>query len=121
MLLDILIFLVSLAIIAFKYLDCITISSQIASLSQERNPFARFLMKKLGIGAVIWGVFVLSIIIVGLALWLVFTLYNYLVYKIFYITIGSVVTIAQFSVAHSNKSGKLDFITRILSRVYKGN
>src|SRR5690554_2269466 len=101
---NICIYIVSFLIILSKYLDCYTTSFQITSLSQERNPLARRMMKIFGVHATIWGIFILSIIIVTISVWLLFAYYDTTIYKTLFIIIGLLVSIAQFAVAHTNKT-----------------
>lgn len=118
---NIFIWIVSFLIIISKFLDCYTTSIQITSLNQERNPIARKVMKKFGIHTTIWTVFGISIVIVGISIWLLFAFYNTVPYKISYIFLGAIVALTQFAVAHTNKTKQLNLITKILLRYYENN
>ena len=112
------IYIVSFLIILSKYLDCYTTSIQITSISQERNPLAKRVMKQFGVHTTIWGIFVLSIFIVSVTVWLLFTYYYTTIYKTLFIIIGLLVSIAQVAVAHTNKTKRLNIFTKFLLKVY---
>ncbi len=114
------IYIISASIIISKFLDCYTTTSQITSVSQERNPLARKVMKRFGIHTTIWGIFGLTIIIVGISIWLLFRFYDTTFYKVFYIALGLLVTLTQFAVAHTNKTKRLNKFTRfLLTKMYR--
>ncbi len=115
---DTAIYIISILIVFSKFFDCWTTSIQIINPSQERNPIARNLFKRFGSQKVIWGIFGLTILIVGISLWLLFTIYNTNIYKALYLILGLIVSIAQFAVAYTNKTRKLNFVTRILMKRY---
>ena len=115
---DFLVFVISLLIVVSKFFDCWTTSTQITHPNQERNPLARNLFKRFSSQTVIWGIFVLTVLIVGISIWILFTSYNTDLYKIIYLIIGVIVTMAQFAVAHTNKTKRSNFITRILMKRY---
>lgn len=118
MLLEYSIWIVSFLIISSKFLDCYTTSSQITSTNQERNPIARIIMKRFGIHTTIWTIFSLSIIIVGLAVWLLFTFYNTTFYKALFVSLGVFITFTQFAVAYTNKTKRLNIFTKLLLKKY---
>ena len=76
------------------------------------------MFKRFGSKKVIWGIFGLTILIVGISLWTLFTIYNTNIYKFFYLIIGIIITIAKFAVAYTNKTKKLNFVTRLLIKRY---
>lgn len=108
------IYIVSALIIISKCLDCYTTSSQITSVTQEKNPLAREIMKQFGVHTTIWTFFILSIVIVGISTWLLFRFYDTTFYKVIFITIGSFVALTQFAVAHTNKTKRLNIFTKFL-------
>jgi hypothetical protein len=114
----ILIWIVSFLIIISKFLDCYTTSTQITDLNQERNPLARKVMERIGIHTTIWTIFGLSIIIVGLSIWVLFVFYNTIVYKVLFISLGTFIAFTQFAVAHTNMTKRLNFFTKILLKYY---
>jgi hypothetical protein len=92
---------------------------QITSISQERNPIARKIMKQFGIHATIWGIFIISVIIVSVSVWLLFVYYDTTTNKTLFIIIGLLVSISQFAVAHTNKTKRLNIFTKLLLKAYK--
>lgn len=112
------VYLIAGLIILSKFLDCYTTSVRISSAGQERNPFARKLMKRFGIQNVIWGIFVLTILIVLFTLWMLLTYYDSLIYKLLFVFAGLFISIIQFAVAYTNNTGKLNTITKFLLRRY---
>lgn len=113
------IYIISALIIISKYLDCYTTSSQITSVTQERNPLARKIMKRLGVHTTIWVIFGLTIIIVGISIWLLFSFYDTTFYKVLFIALGLFVALTQFAVAHTNKTKRLNMFTRfLLTKMY---
>ena len=110
-LLDIFIAIVSVLIIVSKFVDCQT------TPMQEQNPITRKLMLRFGTMKVIWSIFIISILIVLLSLWLIFGFYTSNFHKLTYIIGGMFVSIVQFAVAHTNKHMKLNLITKLLMRL----
>ncbi len=115
---EIFIYIISLLIILSKYLDCYTTSSQITSITQEKNPLARKFMRQFGVHTTIWAIFGLTIIIVVLSVWLISVYYNTTTHKVIFIFLGMMVSIAQFAVAHTNKTKQLNFITKLILKFY---
>ena len=105
-------------IIVSKFLDCLSTALHITHPNQESNPFARKWMERLGVNTVIWGIFALSLVVTTLVLYLLFTRYNTPYYKPVFVLGGTLISLIQFSVAHTNSTKKLNFITRILLRIY---
>ena len=105
-------------IIGSKFLDCLTTSMKITSINQEQNPIARKFMHCMGVQSTIWLIFGLSIIIVGISIWLLFNFYNSFMYKIGFICFGACIAIIQFAVAHTNYTRRLNVITRFLMKRY---
>jgi ATP-dependent protease ClpP protease subunit len=60
----------------------------------------------------------LTILIVALSQWLVMNYYNSFLYKIGYIIIGMVISMAHFLVARANYTQRLNFFTRFLYKQY---
>ncbi len=113
------VYIISFLIILSKFWDCYTTSSQITSITQERNPLARNIMKRLGVHTTIWGIFGMTIIIVGVSLWLLFSFYDTAFHKVLFIVVGFLVALGQFAVAHTNKTKRLNKFTRfLLTKLY---
>ena len=113
-LLDTLIAIVSILIIFSKFLDCQTTARRITNPMQEQNPITRGLMLRFGTMNVIWAIFIISILIVLLSLWLVFGVYTSNYHKLTFIIGGLFVSLVQFAVAHTNKTMELNLITKFL-------
>lgn len=113
-----LIWIISFLLIGSKFLDCYTTSTQITSLRQERNPKARKMMELLGIQPAIWIMFGLTILIVGISVWLLFTSLNTTFYKVIFLMLGTVIAWMQLAVAHSNHTKRLNAFTRYLLKRY---
>ena len=116
-LLDILIAIVSILIIFSKFLDCQTTASRITNPLQEQNPITRKLMLRFGTMKIIWAIFIISILIVLLSLWLIFRFYSSNFHKLTYIIGGLFVSLVQFAVAHTNKTMELNPVTKLLMRL----
>jgi hypothetical protein len=115
-LLDIFIAIVSVLIIVSKFVDCQTTAHRITKPIQEQNPITRKLMLRFGTMKVIWSIFITSILIVLLSLWLIFGFYTSNFHKLIYIIGGMFVSLVQFAVAHTNKTMKLNPVTKLLLR-----
>ncbi|MCO6463394.1 MAG: hypothetical protein J5I52_04515 [Saprospiraceae bacterium] len=114
----VLIWITTLMMIISKYMDCITTANRVKHPSQEQNPFARMLMSKYGIQPVIWGIFALTVLIVLTAIWLVYNVYSDTESQILFIFLGMTISIFQFAVALSNKTGKLNIFTKVIAAFY---
>ena len=110
---------VSFLIIATKFLDCYTTAKQIRSIAQEQNPLPGFLMRKFGARTAIWTIFVLSILIVFASVSMLGQLGDGHLHKWFYIIIGLLIAAAQFAVAHSNHTKRVNPFTKALLKVFK--
>ena len=113
-LLNILIAIVSILIIFSKFLDCQTTARRITNPMQEQNPITRGLMLRFGTMNVIWAIFIISFLIVLFSLWLVFGVYTSNFHKLTFIIAGIFVSLVQFAVAQTNKTMKLNVITKFL-------
>lgn len=108
------VYIISAFIITSKFLDCYTTSSQIAAITQEKNPIASKIMERIGIQTTIWGFFGLSALIVSISVWSIFRFYDTLLYKSLYVILGLFISLIQFAVAHTNQTKRLNIITRFL-------
>jgi hypothetical protein len=114
---DILIYLVVAALIISKFLDCYTTQLRITSINDETNPLGRWFMNKPGTVTGIWLIFLISVIIIGLSAFLLISLSNERYYQILFILIGTVISIIQFAVAHSNFTGTDNSISSKLKKI----
>ncbi|HMN32152.1 MAG TPA: hypothetical protein PKA54_02130 [Chitinophagaceae bacterium] len=71
-------------------------------------------MKKFGIKKTIWGIFILSILISLLSVYLVFEWYYHWYYIMLYALGGIIVTVFQTAIAYTNHTHRLNFITKII-------
>lgn len=109
------IWLISVAVILTKGLDCITTQRKIQSVHHESNPIGRWLMSKLGVVPAIWATFVIAVVLVAIShVWLVRKQVE--VYDLVYILIGGLVAVIQAGVAHNNHTGRPNAITRWVTR-----
>ncbi len=93
---------VAILIVVSKFLDCYSTLKGLKKIPNgERNPLARFLMKKIGSNTTIWSVFAFTVIISALSLYYIFTDENQ-IFNISFIIIGLIISILQFLVARSN-------------------
>jgi len=113
------VFIISLCIIISKYLDCKTTSCQITNPDQELNPLARRIFKRFGINTSIWIIFIFTIIIVAVNVWVVFRYYNVNAYKVLFLFTGSLITFFHLAVARTNITKKLNMFTRHLANFYR--
>lgn len=108
----------SALIVLTKFADCYTTANQISSNSEfERNPLARFLMKRFGIQSTIWIIFAVTIIITIVSLVSVLESGS-LFYEIVFIIIAAIVSVVQFFVALHNYTKNQNFLTKILYKLY---
>jgi energy-converting hydrogenase Eha subunit E len=114
---DALVWIVSFLIIISKFLDCYTTSTRITSLSEEQNPIARKIMKRLGTRLAIWMIFGISIVIVGFSLWVLFVFYNTTLHKILFVLVGAFVALIQFAVSHTNYTRRTNIFTECILRL----
>lgn len=114
----IILFTFSALIILTKFADCYTTATQINRNHEfERNPLARFLMKRFGIQSTIWIIFVITILISIISLISVIEA-NSLVYEIIFIVIAFMLSVVQFFVALHNHTKSQNFMTKILYKIY---
>ncbi len=113
--------LFSSLIILTKFADCYTTANKINHEHNfEKNPLARFLMKRFGINSTIWIIFIITIFITIISLISVIES-NSLDYEILFILIASLVSVVQFFVALHNHTKNPNFLTRILYRIFFTN
>lgn len=111
---DLIILLISLDIVASKFLDCYIASIKIENSYQERNWVSRKLGEIMGIQNSIWFFFLFTFLAVLFAVWLLFNVYSTSVYQFLYIVTGLYLTTVHLGMAHSNYTGRKNFITERL-------
>jgi bacteriorhodopsin len=117
---DIIIGVVSLLIVATKFLDCYTTARGVRGVEQEVVPFAALLMKKIGVQTTIWGIFGLSVLLVIFAVILLFGPPAGSLYRWAYVILGTGIAVIQFAVAHTNHTKRFNAVTRTILKTYRG-
>lgn len=116
---NILLIIFSALIILTKFADCYTTAYQIGiNTNLERNPVARYIMRKLGVQFTIWAIFVFTIFITIIAMNSVLEA-DSLLYEIIFLITALFVSIFQFFVALYNYTKRPNIITGILSKTFK--
>lgn len=110
---DFIILLVSLDIIASKFLDCYTLSIRMENL-EEKNNITKRVLEKMGIEDSLWLPFLNTMLLVGFAVWLLYNFYPSPAYQLLFIITGLFVTALNLGMAHRNYFGKKNFITERL-------
>ncbi len=107
-------------IVVSKFFDCYTtvVAAKMGiNENGERNPLARFLMKKFGFRTTIWSVFAYAVIFSVLIAFIAFVVNN-IYFSLGFIILGLILSLMQFDVARSNYFGRQTFFTRLLPRIY---
>ncbi|OWY21419.1 hypothetical protein C7N43_06960 [Sphingobacteriales bacterium UPWRP_1] len=102
-----------------KFLDCWTTSLRITHLEQEKNPLARFLMRKIGIQTTIWFIFAFTTALVLLTVFSALAPHTGQAVQWAFVLLAAVISVVQFAVAYTNYYGKLNPITRFMLKRYK--
>ena len=112
---NILIIISAFLLIVSKFLDCYTTQFEMKEINEENNRIAKYLMNRFGKSVIIWGVFIIVIII---SILLMFKGLNTtsILYRWGFIILAVFISILQFSVAYANHTKKLTFFTRIISK-----
>jgi len=105
----VLVYIISGLLIFTKFLDVVSTLRRITPWNPELNPLARWLMSKVGVRPAVWLVFLLAVVIIGIATWLAYDIG--LLFQVFYIVGGIQVSFIQAAVAHSNWTQKPNWIT----------
>lgn len=82
----------------------------------EQNRWARKWMLKYGKEKVIWGVFVVTVLIAGVSLWTVWGEAAGLTYKLTFLVMATVISAVQFFVALANNQQKQNWVTKLLMK-----
>jgi hypothetical protein len=112
-----LIFISAFLVIFTKLADVLTTLKFLKSgnIALERNKLAGKLMSKFGPKSVVWGVFIIAVLVVIVATWQILTVNN-IWYDWAFIVIAILVSLFQASVARYNYSGKANFLVELISR-----
>ena len=109
---------VSFLIILSKFFDCYTTACQIRQIHQEQNPIAQKIMQKIGIKSTIWLIFIVTILIVATSHILLLYCCSSIIFKLIYLIFGFFISSVQFAVAYTNRTKRLNFITKNLLKIY---
>jgi len=112
------VYLVIALLVATKLCDVASTAQRIGHSSAETNPIARRMMMRVGTIRAIWIVFVLALIIVGVAGAAAVAGGN--VMKSLFIVVGVSISIIQGAVAHCNWSGHDNAITKQVRVLHAG-
>lgn len=113
---ELLIALVSVEIIASKFLASYISSYRLDGPYEEKNPLLRLLLDKLKIAHDEWLSFFFTILAVGTSLYLINTFYTGAAYQFLFLFAGFYTTILNLGAAHSSYFRRTNFITRRLLR-----
>ena len=113
--LNFIILIVGVSLIYTKLLDCRSTVKFVKSSFSESNKIAKFLMIKYGFKNTIWGIFFFTLILVVFSAWYTIEAREVL-NKLLFIIIGLIVSIFQFSVAKFNRTKKMNWFTKSVSR-----
>ena len=108
---DIILTLISIDIIASKFLEAYIISQRLEVFQQERNTLSRKLKEKIGVENDVWLSFFLTVLAVGMSVWLLNNFYSAAAYQLLFIFTGLLITTLNLGSAHSIYYGKQNFIT----------
>lgn len=108
---DLIITLVSIDIIASKFLEAYITSRRFENIQHESSTLTGKLKEKIGLENDVWLNFFLTVLGVGFALWLLSTFYVSVPYQLLFIFTGLLLTALNLGSAHSIYYGKDNFIT----------
>jgi len=119
------VYLVIVLLVLTKLCDVASTLQRVKHPHGETNPIARKTMLRIGKTKAVWVVFVLALIIIGLAGWAAIS--GGKILQTLFIIVGIAISIVQGSVAHCNWTGRDNVITRqvrilhsSLSRIIQG-
>ena len=104
-------------ILAFSKLpDLYSTLVRIRYIRQERNPIARFFMKKTGIKS---GLYILTVIYMVIVVLTTFIAWSDVApySKIYFIVLGLIISAFNLGVAHHNYTGKDNFFTKVINKI----
>ena len=104
------VYLVIALLVVTKVCDVVSTSQRIVHPHGETNPIARHMMIRVGTTKAVWVVFVLALIIIGLAGWA--AIIGSIIMQALFILAGVAISIVQGSVAYCNWTGRDNVITK---------
>lgn len=114
----ILLYISSIALVLTKYADCYTTVSHITHIGDEQNAIARRLMQRYGVKTTVWGVWIVTILLVLLSLY-VALISEQIWYHVAYVVIALWISIVQGSVAYTNHTGRYTMVTRLVHHLLR--
>lgn len=112
------VYLVIALLVVTKLCDVASTAQKIGHSSAETNPIARRMMMRVGTTRAIWIVFVLALIIIGIAGAAAVAGGNLM--KSLFVVVGVSISIIQGAVAHCNWSGHDNAITKRVRVMHEG-
>ena len=106
----------SLLLVLTKLADVISTLRRLRHTSAEANPFAQKMMYRLGPRTVIWLIFALTMIIIGVETTIAYLGGTF--FQVVFIFAGIVISVIQFAVAMVNWTWKENGITGVVRKVY---
>lgn len=113
---DLLIALIAIEIIASKFLLSYISAYRPEGPYEEKNPVLRWLLNRLRISHDEWLSFFCTILLVGVAVFLLNSFYNAAPFQFLFVFTGFFTTILNLGAAHSSYFQRTNFITRRLLR-----
>jgi len=112
------VYLVIALLVVTKFCDVASTVQRISHPDAETNPIARRMMIRVGTTKAIWSVFVLALIIIGVAG--VAAVMGSKMMQTLFITVGVTISIVQGAVALCNWTGRENAITRRVRVLHTG-
>lgn len=110
---DIIIALISIDVIASKFLRCYIASYR---FPQETKSLTQKLLKQFGLENEIWLPFFCTVLLVGACVYLLNSFYASFPFQLLYVVGGLFTMVLNLGAAHSNYFGRTNFITEKLLR-----
>jgi hypothetical protein len=110
------VYLTVLLLTATKLCDVLSTLRKIDVPSDETNPFARGLMKRHGTGFAAWGIFLLSLAIIGVSA--AAAMAGGVLMQGMFVVVGISIAGVQACVAHCNWTGRDNFVTQKIHKLH---
>lgn len=116
---DLIIVLVSIDVIASKFLDSYITSTRLEAFRRKRNPLYTKLLQKMGMENDIWLSMFFTVLLVGLGVYFLNAYFAVASFQLLYVFTCLFTTVLNLGAAHSNYFGRQNFITEKLLQVQK--
>ena len=113
---DLIIALISIDVIASKFLDVYITSNRTETIQRRQNPILKIILEKAKIEHDNWLSFFCCVFVVGTAVYLLNSYFTATSFQLLYIFTGLFTTTLNLGSAHSSYFGKKNFISRKLLR-----